>query len=1039
MYYRLIKFLINRPKIVFLLLLFICGLAFSSLLNLKRLSYPRIDFERMFVTTIYPGASPEDVELNVTIKLEEALKEVDGIDYYTSRSMEGVSSIRVTVDPENEDPEKVKGEIRRAVEGVSDLPEEVQDRPNIFEAKVDNWSIYEVALVMDGANERLLRTHARRLKRRFKDLEVITRVWETGVRDREFRILIDQRKMDRKQVSFKEVLNAIKSSKVRISGGQLESFTSEKGIVTFSDFESPKEIERIIVRSNEIGEPIRVRDLGTVVDSFAKKNLIIRFNGKVGVSLYFSKKGSADVIRAVEKIKEVVEKYKEENAPEGMRFLSTFDASIETKKRLSILYQNAAFGFMLVLFILFFFLERRIAFWTAMGIPVSVAVAIICLPMIGVTINSVSLCGFIVVLGMVVDDAIIVGESIYREMKNGASARDAAILGLQRVVKPVLGTIVSTMIAFLPIYYIPGVIGKFATEIPTVVIVVLAASFIEATLLLPIHLGSGGNGKKRNLGEGRLGDRLFDRAEKKYRKLLQWVVLHKYKASMVFLAFLFLGATAGSQLTRFNMFPIDQSNTIWLTGKTLRDSSLPFTAKAVGRLEKIIESLPDGIIHSYKATIGQAALFRAGRCSNCFFMKLILTPSTDREMSAVDVRDLIKKRFEEIPDGPIKKIAFSIEGGGPRVGKPIEIEVIGNDNGKRKEIIDIISEEIEKFHVTDIDTNYQKGKPEIRIIPDHEAIAASGLTVLDIASTIRTAVDGTIVSYLHTPEDKIPFRVLMDPKFMDFDRPMKGLKVPDGRGHLISLERLVKTKKAESALSIFHYNSDRTNSITGSVDLKKTDPKTVYEELKEKYRNFEDRFPGFRIKLKGEAEKSASVYKRMIILLMLTVLAIFLLLVVQFDSFTQPAMVILAIPFGLVGVTLAFGLHGTDLSLMALIGILGFSGVVVNDSLIMVDYINRLKREGVDDFLTAVLDGAKMRLRPIVLTTLTTVAGLLPTAYGLIGGYDHFIAPMVLAMAWGLMIGTSSILFVIPVFYLIHRDLLMAFKKRFPKLAVSFD
>jgi len=1002
----------------------------------------------MNITTDYPGASPEDVELNITVKIEEAIKEIDGIDKYISSSLENRSSIVVFIDPDYDDKEKVKADIRRAVDSISDLPVEVEDKPFIDEEKIDNMPIYEVALSIKNDDKKLLNYHEKKLKKILLNLDCVSKVYESGIRDREYRILLNRNKMKIHAITFNDVIEAIKNNKIRMSGGSLESYTAEKGILTFSEFSKPEDIENIIIRASGLGsKKIQIKDVGRVIDDFAKINIINKYNGHTGVALWVAKKPKADVIRAVDKIKEVLDNYKKSEAVEGLNFFSTWDASIETKNRLFILYTNAIFGFILVLFVLFFFLDKKIAFWTSVGIPVSIAGTLILLPWLNITINSISILGLVVVLGMVVDDAIIISESIYRAKEEGMSPVEASIYGLKIVIKPVLATIITTIIAFLPLYFLPGIEGKFALEIPSIVIIMLTVSFFEATLMLPAHLAhskENNNNKKRFIPPGQ---KLIDKLKEIYAKLLERALKHKYISLLSLIIFLVLGIIFTMYFTKFNLFPIDQSTQIWISGETKTGSNLEYTTEKTELLEEIIKNLPGNIVYSYKTNIGShysGADIGMMFASNFFYINLILIPANKRKMTAMDVKDYIIKKIEEKKIDVFQKLDYYIESGGPEVGKPLEIRIRGNDNKKREDIIKKITQDLKEYPIHEIDTDLKKGKKELRILPNYELIANAKLDVATIATTIRTAFDGYIVSYYQTPEEKIPFRVILDEKSKNFDNPLSGLYVKNPYGTIIPIKSLVYEKMDVSNQNIYHFNGERTNTITANVDLTKTTPKDIFSKLKSKYQNFEKENPGFKLILGGEAEKSNFMFYRLITLLLLAILAIYFILVIQFNSFIQPLMVILSIPFGLLGITIAFAVQKLDLSMMSMVGIIGFTGVVVNDSLIMVYFINDLKNKKNINFKNAIIEGAKQRLRPIMLTTLTTVAGLFPTAYGLIGrsdkyffsflgGFESFVSPMVMAMMWGLLVGTTATLIVIPVLYIINEDIHKFFRKLFKK------
>ncbi len=1024
----ILEFLMKKPLLVRLILIFILLFSVLSALKIRRLAYPRVDFERLTITTFYPGASPDDVELNVTVKIEEALEEVEGLEKYLSQSRENISKIDVYIDPDENDKEKVKSDIRRAVDRVTDLPPEVEERPIVFEHKMDNYSIFEVALVMPGNSEKEVRRHARALKKRLLDLGPVSRVWERGIREREFRILLDRKKMEQLQVTFDDVISAVKTNKIRASAGFIETAEREKNIVTLSEFTTPGEIEKIVIRTSDFGTyKITVKDVGRVIDDFEKRQEIIRYNGKEGMSLWLSKKSSADIIETIDEIKKLLKEYKKTSAPPSLELFSTFDESRETRSRLSIVYGNAVAGFVLVVMILFLFLHRTIALWTAVGIPTSIGLTLIMMQFFDITINSISLCGMVVVLGLVVDDAIIISESIYRARERGLGIREASVRGLMIVVKPVLGTIVTTIIAFITIYFIPGMIGDFSTEIPSIVIIMLVASFTEATFILPVHLAHSGGRERVRKNHAPPGQKLLNFLEKRYSSFLELVLTRKKTAVSAALGFLILGSLISYKATSFNLFPLDQAYFIWITGNGEPGSSLGAFSRDVREFESIIKELPRGVVLSYRTTISR-------NFSNSFAIALNLVPAAEREYKAVEVKEFILKNYKKKKTGRLNNINFHIEGGGPPVGKPLVLNIVGNDNKKREEIAAMFRDELKGLHVTDIETDFQKGKEELRIIPRYDLIAVANLNSAAVASTIRTAIDGTIVDYLHTPEEKIPFRVMLDGKWKNYHDPLKGLYVKNPFNRLVPVKSLVKTVKGFSQQNIYHYNGDRSNTISGNVDLSKSSPKRVYNILKERHAGFESRYPGFKLIIGGEAEKSATLFTHLVISIILAVVGIYFILVIQFNSLFQPFMIILAIPFGLVGLMIAFALHGMDISMLALVGILGYAGVVVNDSLIMIDFINRIfqgenielkgerskakKQVAGSEINKAIVRGAVLRLRPILLTTLTTVAGLVPTAYGIIGGIDSFISPMVMAMAWGLLIGTIATLLVIPVFYL---------------------
>lgn len=1032
---QIVKYLIARPLISNLIIFFILFLAFASTGNIQRGGLPRVDLKTMVITTIFPGASPEDVELNVTVKIEEALEEVDGIEEFKSTSLENQSIIEVKIDPDNEDPEKVKAEIRRAVEDVSDLPDELENDPDIHEVKVDNWPVYEIALVSTKASKAELRKHALALKKQLLKIESVSRVLEQSIPDREIKILLDKQKMAAHYISFDEVIDSIRLNKLRVSGGSLESYTSKKGIVTFSEFETPEEIGKIYVRASDLGFAVQIKDIAVVKDGLEDTDTIIRYNGQPGLSVFAVKKGTADVISTVDEILESIKEYESKSLPKYINTVSTFDASIDTKSRLSTVYSNAIIGFILVLAVLFLFLEFRVALWTAVGIPLSIAVAFILIPIFDITLNSISLLGIIVVLGMLVDDAIIIAESIYRSKENGMPVKKAAIHGLQQVMRPVFATVATTIIAFIPMYFVPGMAGDFSIEIPSLVIIMLLASLLESTLLLPGHLAHGKDSKKHRAP---VGQKMVTYLEKLYRKLLTVMLNHSVTSAIIITVVFLLLFITGASIVKFKMFPVDQATRMYFYGETAADKSLEFTSDQVKKIEAIIRELPRDVLHSFKSTIGSK--FNAGgpslQAANVFFIQLELTPASDREMKSTDIQRFVINAVKQRGINSFDKIDYYIDSGGPPAGKPVEIRITGNNKEKGLVLIKDLQERLKKYPLTEIDSDYREGKFEARLLPHYKNIATAQLSVAQIASTIRTAFDGVIVTELQTNEESIPFRVMLDDHSVNFDNPLAGLMIRNNLGIMVPVENLVQITRSQAAENIYHFNGQRTYTITANIDETRTTTDKIYNDIQPLLNELEKKYEGFEFTFSGEVEKDVETRNNMMKAVIGAIIAIYFLLVISFNSFTQPVLVLLAVPFGLIGVLFAFSFQGMDLSMMAMTGILGFSGVVINDSLVMVEFINRLKKEnrtqsqGIQSN-HPIIEGSIYRLRPIILTTLSTLAGLIPTAYGFIGGIDSFVSPMVMAMTWGLFTGTVSVLFVIPLLYLLNEKVTRRIKGLF--------
>ena len=457
-----------------------------SLLGINRSEYPKIELGLMVIKTYYPGASPEDVELNITNKIEDKLKNIVGIEEIRSTSSEGISLIIVEMEADVADIESVKDDIREAVGNVSDLPKEVREQPVITERKTSIVAVIEVGLASELPYKDV-REIARRFEKKLKALPGVAEVRRFGFRPREIKIEVSPQKLREYQVSMGNIIQAIQSRNIRDTGGSLESYTSEKNVVTLSHFRSPYEVGEVIVRSTFEGPQIKVRDLARINDSFAEPRILSRVNGKPAISFRLSKTENADIVRTTGAIKALVEQEKQ-IVGDKIEFLFTDDLSKNILNSFEIVRYNGSVGLVLVIIVLALFLNLRTAFWVALGIPIALLGVIFMLPNFGVDLNRVTLMSMILVIGIIVDDAIIVSENIYRRRELGDSPIDAVVNGLNEVFLPVLTTIFTTFLAFAPLFFMPGILGKAFYVIPLTISLALIMSLLEAVMILPAHL-----------------------------------------------------------------------------------------------------------------------------------------------------------------------------------------------------------------------------------------------------------------------------------------------------------------------------------------------------------------------------------------------------------------------------------------------------------------------------------------------------------------------------------------------------------------------
>ena len=1013
-----IRFFAERHLVANLITFMIILLGVFSLMRIKRDTYPMVDLDALMITTRYPGASPKDVELNVTNKIEDEIKGINGIEKLTSYSMENISVINISIDPDAKDKDEVKRDIRDGVGRVSGLPAEVTDAPYIFEIKSEN--IFEVIWVGMGGDMPYaeLRQLARLFEKKLKRIKGVSRVAKTGYLAREIKVEVSNDAMDEYQVPMREIVSAIQLRNVRATGGSFESYTSDKTIVALAQFQDPMEVGDVIVRSTFEGYTISIKDLAYLSDDFEPEKTRFRMNGKPVIAFTVFKKSAADILRVVDAIKKFVDEEKK-SMPEKVELMYSSDQSRYVKARIDVLTTNGLMGLGLVIFVLFLFLNFRTAFWVAMGIPLSLMGVFFLSPFFDVHIDVVSLMGLILVIGLIVDDAIVVAESISNRREAGDSPVEAAVKGTYGVIRPVFATIITTIIAFSPFFFMTGMIGKFLFSIPLVIILALLISLGEVILILPAHITAGRRIKKQQTSR-----RWFNAVRSRFQRFIVYVLRLRYIVVPIFIVSLIGAFWYAANYMQFILFPSNTADAFFATVELPTGSSLDATSDKVEEIETFINNLPDGELDSYWTIIGSLGggeWFTPGESENWAFMSVTLTPFSQRDRTADEIVESLRVQTDGL-DG-IDAIRFMMDAG-PPVGRPIALRVVGSDDKLRKALADSVVAFLTTMEgVTDISRDDKLGKDQVEIKINYPRLSQLGLTVADVAQAVRLAYDGYVVSRVRYGDEDVNFRVLLEEKIRKRPEYLGELKIPNIQGRLIPLKEVAEFVTGPGPSSFFHYDAER--AITISAGLAEGSSLTPLDATNAVINHFDlsRDWPGTRFVMGGEAEETTESMISLAIAFGLAGIGIYIVLILLFNSITQPILVMFAIPFGLIGVVGAFALHGEPLGFMAMMGVIGMMGVVVNDSLILVNFINlHRKTEPEKKFLRIVAEGTSSRLRPILLTSITTIVGLLPTAYGF-GGDDPFVAVMALALGYGILFATPLTLLLLPCLYMVQHDI----------------
>lgn len=1011
------RFFAERQLLATLMTLMILLVGAASALRINRAQFPKVDFGAMVVTTHYPGASPEDVELNVTSRIEDELRSVSGIKLVVSTSFENFSQVQISLDESVSDLQEVKDSVREAVGRISEFPVEVRNAPNVADIKTTIFPVIEIGIAGELPYGQL-REIARRFEKKLENLPGVSRLQRHGYRAQEVQIEVSPGKLRAFQLPLREIIEAVRARNIRSSGGTFESYTSEKNVVTLAQFKDPQEVGDVIVRSSFDGPLVRVKDLAVIEAGFEDERVQSRLNGKRAISWEIIKGENADVIRTVAAVRALAAE-EQEFLPAGSEFLFINDVSTLVKNRFDIVRSNGLIGLAFVLVILALFLNLRTAFWVALGIPVTLLGVVALLPIFGADLDGIALSAMVLVIGIVVDDAIIIAENINRRRQLGDPPVTAAVEGLREVARPVVTTLVTTFLAFAPMFVMKGVLGKFVFVIPLVVSLALLISMAESFLALPAHLVPSlrklDPDKRQSFSERwfapiRSWFELFS------RRLLRW----RYVSVVVVAAL--LGGSFLFAATRmdFVLFPSHGADRLFVEIELPPGSSLNATSDKLRKVEAIIAALPEGELDSYGARVGMQ-LRSGGESENTGLMVIALTPYTERERTAEDVAKSLRESIGVL-DGIVDYLVH-IDTGGPPVGKPLTLRMVGSDDALRRKLADDVVGFLRvEDGVTDIGRDDKVGKQEIRIKIDHDRMARMGLTVADVARNVRIAYDGEVVTSIRQGEEEIDFRVILEEEARRDTKFLEKLLIPNAQNRLISLKDVASLQTGPGPAVMQHFDGERAVTVEANVDREKASPSEITDKVLAKFDVNKD-YPGIRFVVGGEVQEQEESMINLALTFGLAMLSIYFLLVLLFNSFTQPLMVVAAVPLGMIGVIIAFAAHGQPLGFFSILGGIGLIGVVVNDSLVLVNHLNDLRREQPEAALRElVATGAANRLRAISLTTVTTVMGLLPLVYGL-GGSDLYVAPMAMALGYGLLFATPLSLVVVPALYVIGHDI----------------
>ena len=1059
---NLIQFFSDKGILSNLIFFFVFIVGINSSLMIKRDVFPNITFDMISIGTPFPGASPSEVEKLITSPLEQDLTEIDGIKTMSSSSSENRSFILLELDPDEADPKDVKSDVQEIIDRFSNRPEGAED--SLVESIQSKFTpIIEISLFGKSSEEKK-RELAKILEKEIETLPEVARVVFEALRDYEIKVEAKLKKLRSYDLSLEDLISALNLQNQSIPGGVIKKTSKQNGknkeeeflIRTVGEFQDVSDVKSTVIRANDLAQVIRVQDVANVSMDFKKLQNIHKTNGEPSINLTILKKEKSDAIHLVDKVKNIIDDFFKnplnKNLTKGTQYEYINDSSYYIRRRLSVLLNNLALGLVLVLIFLSLALPWRVAFITSLGIPFSFLGALIYFYYAGVSVNLISLIGLIIVIGMLVDDAVVVTENAQRHVENGTPPLKASILGAQEMLVPILASVSTTIVAFLPLVFMPGIFGKFVKYIPIGVIAALIASVFECFLILPHHFYRWGVSKKtkfkdkKSLKQTTQKSFWWKKVVPLYLRILNPILRFRWFVVFGSFCFFIFSLYFATTKMRFILFPAGGIEIFHIDMKTAIGTPLEETLRLIQPIEDKVKKMPSGEMENFVTRVGlyknsgvDLGSMSGMRGTERAQIYVYLTPFNQREKHQTSSK-IIERLRQSIghPKG-LEQITFSQLKPGPPVGRDIDVGVRGEDyKDILKGVLDLTSKVSEIEGVTDLENTFVLGKKEIQIIVSDAEMSASGLSVSQIGRSVRANYEGLVATKITKLDEEIDVRVSLfgvDKTHNNLKKTLLDLSVPNSQNRaLIPLKNIARLVQVQSPSIFEHENNQRQVRLRGEINKKISNSREVNAKISKMLPYLKKAHPSLDFHFGGEGRDTKESLQSLAQTFVIAMMLIFVILILTFQNLLQTLLVLSSIPMGIMAVIWAFFLHDAvtsnhPLSFLSLMGIIAVSGVIVNNAIVFIDFVNKKRKEGFQSMESIKL-AAQTRMRPIILTTLTTSAGILPTAYGW-GGLDPFVVPIALSLGWGILFGAFLTMIILPASLASLDDISSFFSKKF--------
>ena len=1024
----------NHVAANILMMLFVVG-GLVTVANMRTETFPALDPKLVTVSVVYPGATPYEISDSITSRVEEALIGIEGVDRITATASEGIGVVYVELE-DFANSDDVYNDVETSVNALVDFPPADAERPQIKKIK---YTPKVMTIALHGeVSEHIIKYWAETIEEEIQQLDGVALTSISGLRDYQISVDIPESALREYDMSLQDVGAAVAAFSTDIPAGTVESKQGDILLRVQEKRYTGEEFENIVLKTLPDGSSLRIKDIGSVTDGFDETNLISRFNGERAAFIDISRSETEDTLAVAGAVKDYLETVE---LPRGLKLTLQQDQTDVLLDRIYLMMRNSILGFMLVFMILLLFLDLKLAFWTSVAIPVSFLGGLLIIGFLGYSINMISLFALIVVLGIVVDDAIVTGESIFEEQARNPNDHGAVLRGVKKVIAPVTIGVTTTMAAFAPLIFSTGTLGQIIQIIPIVVISILLVSLLEAYFILPSHLSHPGKWSRGIVSTARdkVTQGLENFVSNFFLPLATFCITWRYATLTLFCCLAMVtGAMFQSGTIRFVFFPQIEGDEVIVRATMPEGTPFEVTEETMLEIEKAASDVrdqitPDGkrVYKSMALTIGQtssdAGPGSAGgssSASNIGQLKLQLVSSDLREVSAAEIETMIRERIEHLPNIEKLELQSSLVG----EEADIEVELTHPDEDILNKAADELKLRLEAIEGTkEVADTYEPGKVEYVFELTDEGLAV-GLTPAELGQQLRAAFFGfeaqriqrgssEVIVYVRYPEEeRESLGALEDMRF----RLSDGREVP---------ARSVATIREQRGYSqIQSVNGRRIVSVTGDVDYAVTTPSDVISVLRESVLpELQERYDGLSFSFEGESREQKEDLESLQGNMMIALMLIYVLLGAQLRSYIQPVIIMTAIPFGVVGAIWGHFLLGHDVTFISLFGMVALTGVVVNDSVVLVDYLNKHLDEG-RSTVESCRRAIARRFRPIMLTTMTTSLGLLPMLLET-SLQAQFLIPMVISLATGILFSTTVILILVPCLITIVQDIHNLFHK----------